>query len=209
MGRGRRPWGYDVGVSSAFVPAVGRGLAGRSLLGHPKEGSRCAVTFLPSPHWRRSSPPRRSWSPPPPQEDTGHPLVGAWIFVATGDPTVEPDLVMFGADGNVLIAFPGGLALGTWSPSGAITGDLTAVWPHPDESGYLGIGMARGSFEVSADGETLTGAFTNEYPTGQGGTTGQLGPIEVTATRVALEPMSTPITPTPEAAPAPGASPSE
>jgi hypothetical protein len=109
------------------------------------------------------------------QEETGHPLIGAWIFIATADPDAEPDLITFGADGNVLIGFLGGLAVGTWSPSGASRGDLTAVWPHSEEPGYLGIGIARGSLEVSADGETVTGAFTNEYPTGSGATTGQLG----------------------------------
>ncbi len=65
-----------------------------------------------------------------------------------------------------------------------------AYLPSGDDSAPMETIRATG--EVSADGQTFTGQFTIEF-TGDGFPTGQYGPGHVTATRIAVEPMGTPV----------------
>lgn len=141
------------------------------------------------------------------QDDASdHPLVGSWTTTESSAPDGPPNLVAFHPDGTAIFASADEVALGSWSPTGASTADLTLVFPQTDpEVGPTGIATARASIEVSADGGTFTGTYTFEFPTGPGETTGQIGPGEVTGARIAVEPMGEPVAPFEEASPSPSA----
>jgi hypothetical protein len=146
------------------------------------------------------------------QEDAAeHPLVGAWVLDSTpDDPSDAVSLVVFGPGGTLVSLSAEGSAAGSWEPTGERTFDVTfhglAITP---EGGFGGLFTIRSSGEVPEDGQTFTGTYTVEPPAAMaqmiGAPEGQLGPGEVTAVRIAVEPMGEAVGPIPELPPEPEA----
>ena len=96
---------------------------------------------------------------------------------------------MRGDRGEVLVE--AGTGSGAGEPTGGQTVDLTFLFPLADDQGeFFGLAIERGSVEVAADGEALTMTATEEFPTPDGGTTGQLDPKSFSGTRIVVEPMA-------------------
>ena len=76
--------------------------------------------------------------------------------------------------------------------------DLSFVFAVVDpEAGYLGSGTIRSSVTVSDDGASFAGLATIELPAAEGQPSGELGPVEVTAQRISVEPMGETVGPFP------------
>ena len=157
------------------------------------------------------------------QDDAAtHPLVGAWVLDGTpDDPSDAVDLVVFDAGGTLVSMSAQGPAAGSWEPTGERTADVTfhGLAFAPD-GGFGGLLTIRASGEVAEDSQTFTATYTLELPAAMaqmmGAPEGQLGPGEVTAQRIAIEPMGETVGPIPDfsemmpgagASPAPEASP--
>lgn len=119
-----------------------------------------------------------------------HPLVGAWILVDASDPEA-PFAASFSSDGIYHDSDPEGSGLGAWEPTGPTSAALTMVIMPPTEEGG-GTITIRATIEVAADGQTFTADFSIEA-SGEGAPAGEFGPGSVTATRIAVEPMGTPV----------------
>lgn len=139
----------------------------------------------------------------------GSGFVGAWRNTVTdsGQPPIL-SLATLAADGTLLVADPpvtpagpGGpdkldfasAGHGTWTSTGDRTLTFTFLELHANEQGaFTGIVTVRGTGQLSADGNALTGAFTFDVtdPTGKvvfasDGT--------YHGTRIVVEPMGTPM----------------
>ena len=132
-----------------------------------------------------------------------HPIVGTWVADNTPeDPTDALELSTFGPGGLVVNIRPDSSNAGSWVPTGERSADLTFYVPMSDpEAGFLGFLIVRGDALVSEDGQSFTGTWTVEFPGAMveagGLPAGQLGPGEVTARRVNVEPMGAPVAPWP------------
>ena len=97
----------------------------------------------------------------------GHPLTGTWAALTPGG--VVPQI--HGADGSLIAAFPPnyvdpalgltfqGPALGRWEADGERTGHFTFIQALSDANGtYVGTFQLADELEVSADGQTWSGA---------------------------------------------------
>jgi len=97
----------------------------------------------------------------------GHPLTGTWAALTPGG--VVPQI--HGADGSIITAFPPnyvdpalgltfqGPALGRWEADGERTGHFTFIQALSDANGtYVGTFQLADELEVSADGQTWSGA---------------------------------------------------
>jgi hypothetical protein len=124
-----------------------------------------------------------------------HPLVGTWLAdTDTQDPEDPPELVIASADGGwVEVDADGGVALGRWESTGANTANLTLWALGSEEEGFGGTFIVRAMIEVAADGQSLTAAYTVEVIDPDGTATGEYGPGTASATRLAVEPMGTPV----------------
>ena len=70
---------------------------------------------------------------------------------------------------------------------------MTFLIQFPDDEGnFGGSATIRASIEVDPDGQRFTAAYTLEN-TGEGFPAGEYGPGAVTATRMQVEPMGTPV----------------
>lgn len=133
----------------------------------------------------------------------GHPIVGTWLIEpTTGEP---PELFFASADGIAASTSAEGTGFGSWTATGERTGDATIWFPMIDpQAGFLGLATMRASVEVSADGQSFAGTFTAELPAAMaeamGLPVGELGPGDVSAVRVVVEPMGEPVAPMPEMA---------
>lgn len=128
----------------------------------------------------------------------GHPLVGTWLVDTNPDDSNDPPArVVLGADGSLLQVQLDRVAVGAWEPTGERTGALTVAAEVADADGAVNIYIVRASLEASEDGQSWTAQATSEFIGPDGVSSGQLGPIPATATRIAVEPMSP--------APSPGA----
>jgi hypothetical protein len=128
-------------------------------------------------------------------QDAAHPLVGAWLLNTDVDtPGSTPStLASFSADGvYTQVDADGSAGIGSWAATGPTTADLTFYGLLPDEAGG-GRFTVRAAIEVAADGQTLTATYTLEFTMPDGTSTGQYGPGHVTGTRIAVEPMGTPV----------------
>ena len=148
--------------------------------------------------------------------DEPHPLVGSWwLDTDSEDPEGAPELAIATADGSWIEADPGaGISLGVWEATGPQSAILT-FWSvgADEEGGFYGTFVLRASIEVAADGQSFTATYTGEFIAPDGSTAGEYGPGTASATRLAAEPMGTPVGPfdelfaqfegTPEASPAP------
>ena len=137
-------------------------------------------------------------------EAVEHPLVGAWVLDSTpDDPSDAVDLVVFNPGGTLVSLSAEGPAAGSWEPTGERTADVTfhGLAFAPD-GGFGGLFTIRASGEVAEDGQTFTATYTLEPPAAMvemlGMPEGQLGPGEVTAQRITVEPMGEPVGPVPE-----------
>jgi hypothetical protein len=132
-----------------------------------------------------------------------HPAIGTWIIDTSPEDGNPPELVTVAPGGIIVDAFSEGTAYGSWAATGDRTADATFVAPAIDpEAGFLGFFTVRTSFEVAADGQSVAGTYTIEYPAALaeavGAPVGQYGPVEVTGQRVIVEPMGEPVGPIPE-----------
>jgi uncharacterized cupredoxin-like copper-binding protein len=148
--------------------------------------------------------------------DAAHPIVGAWIAESSPENPDNPlEVVVIGPGGTITDASLGGIGSGAWVPTGERTADVTFVFPATDPEGtFAGFVTVRSSVEVAEDGQSFAGAYTLEFPAALaealGMAPGQLGPGEVTAQRIIVEPMGEvvgPIPPEPTESGAPGTTP--
>ena len=91
-------------------------------------------------------------------------------------------------------------AAGAWRPTTRRTADATVLLPFFDDEGFIGFTIARADVVLSIDGLSFTATYTQEIPLREGGTTGQLGPVTATGTRVLVEAIGEPVGPVPVAA---------
>lgn len=139
-----------------------------------------------------------------PASGATHPLVGSWLVNTSpeGEPPLE--LATLSADGTMIdTSFDGANGHGAWEPTGDRSGIVTFVVILEDSTRLL----IRASIEVSEDGQSFTGTYTNEFfdTTGQG--TGEIGPGPVTGTRINAEAPGTPVASFEQFFGAPGATP--
>jgi hypothetical protein len=135
-----------------------------------------------------------------------HPVVGAWLLDTDVQvPDNPPATAMFSSDGTYIQTDGTGTAIGAWKPTGPSTADLTFIFYPSDSSGLTG--TLRASIEVSEDGQALTATYTGEFVAPDGTSTQELGPGTAAGTRLAVEPMGTPVGPlTPPEPPSAGPS---
>jgi hypothetical protein len=140
-----------------------------------------------------------------------HPVVGAWVLdTDIQDPDNPPATAMFSSDGTYIQTDGTGTAIGAWKPTGPSTADLTFIFYQNDSDAGLVTGKLRASIDVADDGQALSATYTGEFVLPDGTSTQQLGPGTASGTRLAVEPMGTPVgplTPPEPPAAAPSASP--
>jgi murein DD-endopeptidase MepM/ murein hydrolase activator NlpD len=131
-----------------------------------------------------------------------HPLVGSWLVdLDADDPANPPSLLVVHADGTCLTVDGGEVGVGAWAATGERTATLTIVVHEAGAAGAVGIGTIRAAVTVSGDGLGFTATYTREITGPDGSNTGEDGPVPATGTRIAAEPIGTPVGP-PPAAPA-------
>jgi hypothetical protein len=129
-----------------------------------------------------------------PAATAGHPLVGAWLLTNPAVPEEAPTLVVFHADGTYLQAEAQGLVgIGSWEGTGERSAALTFVEQFVDDRGAINTITIRAVGEVAAGGDTFTATYTMELTRPDGTSRGEYGPGSVEATRIAIEPMGTPV----------------
>lgn len=114
-----------------------------------------------------------------------HPLVGIWI-VEVDDATRSRVTHGFRADGTVLVtsAFHG--AQGVWRPTGERSAELIVMRPiEAEDRSFVGWQTARGSVQVSGDGESYEMAGSVSRPLQDGGVDER--PLALRGTRLRLE----------------------
>jgi hypothetical protein len=131
------------------------------------------------------------------------PAVGAWVLTIVDNPTAAPQEMILHADGTYFQWDGTGVSVGAWEATGPTTGAITLVAYGLDDTGKVGHSTVRATFEVAPDGQSLSADYTLEYFGADGSDTGQMGPGSVTATRVVVEPMGTPVMPLQGPAPSP------
>ena len=131
------------------------------------------------------------------------PLVGAWIIDSdVNDPGNLPTENIFHADGTFIQvgnsgpqANSPGNAVGAWEPTGPNTAAAILVVYQQDDKGAVSKATVRATVQVAADGQSLTADYTIEFTSPDGTPSGQLGPGKGSGTRIAVEPMGTPVAP--------------
>lgn len=130
-----------------------------------------------------------------------YPLVGTWLLDADAeDLSNAPEVILVTADGGYIsVNAEGVTTLGVWEATGERSAVVTLTSTRVDESGATeGTYVTRASVEVDVSGDTLTASYTTEVVEPDGTGTGEFGPTSATATRLAPEPMGTPVADTPE-----------
>ena len=134
----------------------------------------------------------------------GHPIVGSWLIDSTPEDQTDPlEWLTLGADG--ILAYGGleGSGVGSWAATGERSADASIFIMGADPAtGQFGYETVRAKLEVSEDGQTIAGAYTESFPSPfaeQLGVPpdGELGPGELTGERIAVEPMGEPVGPIP------------
>ena len=142
--------------------------------------------------------------------------MGAWVLDSVPGVQTDPlQLLLVGPGGILTDASDHGIGYGAWTGTGAGTADITFDTPLVDPAaGFLGFVRVRGRLEVAADGQTISGTYTVQFPTAMaqaaGMQEGEYGPNDVTGQRIAVESMGMPVGPLPQGpgpSAAPGASP--
>ncbi len=129
-----------------------------------------------------------------PGSTAGHPLVGAWLLSDVGDTEEIASLVVFTSDGVYQQAdYDGTVGVGSWEATGPTTAAMTFVQQYPgDDGAFGGSSTIRAVIEVAPDGQTFAAEYTLELA-GEGMPAGEFGPGEVTAKRIEVEPLGTPV----------------
>lgn len=139
------------------------------------------------------------------------PLVGAWeLQTQAGNPSNPPSVAVFHPDGTYYESDANGSdGAGTWQMTGPNTAILTIVFHGTDEKGnYVALIKVRATVTIDASGNSFTAPYTLEFVTPGGKSTGQLGPVTATGTRIMAEAPGTPVgTVPPGGVPLPGATP--
>ena len=126
----------------------------------------------------------------------GHPVVGAWLLIDDAFPDDPPVLVHLHADGTYLqVDADGTVGVGAWEATGERGAAVTFVQQFADETGAVSTITIRAEGEVDAGGDTFTASYTIELALPDGTSQGEFGPGTVTATRIAVEPIGTPVGP--------------
>jgi hypothetical protein len=150
---------------------------------------------------------------------TSESLVGTWILDVNTDDTQDPPALLTVEAGGTLRLTDccNGVGAGVWQRPRSDVGDATAtlLLPWYDEDGFVGWNTIRAFVRLSADGDSIAADYTMDIPNRDGTTSGQLGPVHASGTRMiteapgepigqvpAPEPETTP-TPTPTAPPSP------
>ena len=132
-----------------------------------------------------------------PSSTEAHPMIGMWVLSDASDPeNPAPFVAAFGAGGTFVSVEEGEVSLGVWEPTGPTSAALTITGqlPPEDAGGVEGATLTiRATFEVAPDGQSVTADYTVEVGGVEGMPTGEHGPGSVTGTRVAVEPMGTPV----------------
>jgi hypothetical protein len=129
----------------------------------------------------------------PPVASDGHPILGTWTLTDTTDPEDPSTFVAsFSGVGNYVQVEEGEVNLGVWGATGPTSAALTITGQEPPEEGG-GSFTIRATIEVAPDGQSLAAEYTVEVSGVEGAPTGEYGPGQVTGTRVAVEPMGTPV----------------
>jgi hypothetical protein len=128
-----------------------------------------------------------------------HLLVGAWVVdTNTADALDPPGLLTIGGDGTLrLTDCCNAPAAGAWVPSSTRTADATLLAPWFDDDGFVGFNTIRADVVIAADGEALTATYTMDIPDRAGGSSGQLGPVTASGTRLQVEALGEPVGPLP------------
>lgn len=121
------------------------------------------------------------------------PIVGAWLIDVGNDAGTAPTTAVFHADGTYLQTDSGGVGVGSWEATGPNTGALTFTVYDAEDAGGFSSATVRATAKTSEDGASLTGTFTLEQISVDGTSTGQMGPLTATGTRIEIEEM-TPLT---------------
>jgi len=147
-------------------------------------------------------------------EMANHPLVGTWLLVDAEHPDDPPSLVVFTSDGIYLQTdYDGTTGYGSWEATDATSAEMTFVQQFPDDEGnFGGSAIIRAAIEADPNGQQFTASYSIEVSSDDA-PEGEFGPGAVRATRLAVEPMGTPVGTlddlfgsfegTPEATPAP------
>lgn len=140
-----------------------------------------------------------------------HPLVGAWeLQTQVNNPSNPPSVAVFHPDGTYYESDADGSdGAGTWQPTGPNTANLTIIFHGTDEKGnYVAKIKVRAAVTVDASGNSFTAPYTLEFISPDGKSTGQLGPVTATGTRIMAEAPGTPVGTVPAGGvPIPGATP--
>jgi hypothetical protein len=122
-----------------------------------------------------------------------------WVIASDGTASGTVPATMPGFPGMAPLLYVSGVS-GVWAADAPNTGAMTYDMQVSDETGMvLGYFTIQGTFEVSADGQTLTGLYTTTF-TDPTGATMPLGGGDLSGTRMAVEPLVTPPA-SPEATP--------
>lgn len=125
-----------------------------------------------------------------------HPVVGSWLLRDSAFPEEAPTLVQFHADGTYLqVEAEGGVGIGVWEATGERSAAVTFVEQFVGEDGGLFTITLRAAGEGDASGNSFTATYTVELTLPDGTSAGEYGPGTVTAERLSVEPMGTPVGP--------------
>ena len=125
-----------------------------------------------------------------------HPAVGSWLLTDLASPDDPPTLVVFHSDGTYTqVEADGAVGVGTWEATGEQSLALTFVEQFGDEAEGVFTLTVRAAGEMDAGGDSFTATYTLELTQPDGTSQGEFGPGTVTATRIAVEPMGTPVGP--------------
>ena len=126
-----------------------------------------------------------------------HPAVGAWLLIDPAFADTPDTLAVFHADGTYVLAEAAGgpVGVGAWEATGERSLAVTYVLLIAGDAGAVLPLTVRASGEVDAGGDTLSATYTYELAGPDGVGQGEFGPSTVTAERIAVEPMGTPVGP--------------
>ena len=124
-----------------------------------------------------------------------HPLVGVWLADTDLESENALDNFLFSSDGSYLQRDANGsVSLGVWEATGEQTATLMIVTAEgDDDSTNYGTIIIRATIEVSADVNSFTAEYTNEFIDPNGTSTGEAGPGFATGERVVAEAQGTPV----------------
>jgi hypothetical protein len=127
---------------------------------------------------------------------TGHPFVGAWRMTNAAFPEEAPILVMLHADGTYFqVEVDGSIGIGSWEATGERSAAVTFFEQFADDRGAVNTITIRAAGVVASGGDAFTATYTIELTRPDGASGGEYGPGTVEATRIAVEPLGTPVGP--------------